>query len=334
MDKNELIEEITRNFEIKQGIAVEKKNKEIKKVYSQFPELERIDRDINELGLNSMRIILKNPQKASELKKDFERKLYDLNDKREKFIFSNKINPNYNKPVYDCKKCNDTGYLEDGSRCECFEKELTKFYFEKSKMGNMLKNSEFKNFSLDYYSDKKTGDKQSPREIMEEALKCSKYFVKNFDNVDYNLFFYGDTGLGKTFLSSVIAANLMRKGKSVSYVRANKMFSIYDDYKFNDYSLKSEVDEFEECDLLVIDDLGSEYQSKTGIAFLGELINDRICANKKTIINTNLDIGQFSKIYTIRLTSRIYENYKIFKFEGEDIRIKKLLKNNKKDKRL
>ncbi len=330
MDKNEVINEIIRNYEIKQGIAIEKKNMEIKKTYNKFPELEKIDKQMNELGLESIRIILKNPQKASDLKKEFERKLYELNDKREKIIFSNNINPNYNKPVYECKKCNDTGYCEDGKRCECFEKEITNYYFNKSKMGNMLKDSEFKNFSLKYYSDEKNSEGQSPKSIVEQALQCSKFFVENFNDIDFNLFFYGSTGLGKTFLSSIIAAELMRKGKSVCYVRANKLFSIFDDYKFHDYSLKSEIDEFSECDLLVIDDLGSEFQSKTGIAFFADLINDRICAEKKIIINTNLDIGQFSKVYTVRLTSRIYENFKIFKFSGKDIRIRKLISNNKK----
>ena len=331
MDRNEVINEILRNYEIKQGIAVEKRNNVMKKIYRKFPELEKADRQINELGINSVRNILQNPQKAAELKKEFEKKLYELNDLREKIIFSNKINPNYNKPVYECKKCNDTGYREDGKKCECFEKEITKYYFQKSKMGNMLKNSEFKNFSLEYYSDEKNNEGLSPRGIIEQALKCSKNFVKNFDKVDYNLYFYGSTGLGKTFLSSIIAAELMRKGKSVCYVRANKLFSLYDDFKFHDYSLKSEIDEFTDCDLLVIDDLGSEFQSKNSTSYLSELLNERICSEKKTIINTNLDIGQFSKNYTVRLTSRIYENFKIFKFVGKDIRIRKLMNSENKN---
>ena len=117
----------------------------------------------------------------------------------------------------------------------------------------------------------------------------------------------------------------MDKGKNVKYARATQIFSMYEEFKFKNYSLKNEIDEFYSCDLLVIDDLGSEFLTKTGVSFLFDLLNFRLISNKKIIINTNLDPASFSENYTVRATSRIYENFRIFRFEGEDIRIRKLM---------
>lgn len=316
---------VLREYDIKRGIALEKKKKETEKAYIKCPELEKTDIKINELGLDSMRKILSDSKNAETLRKEFEKKLEELNTKRKILITNNGINPNYNKPVYECSLCEDSGYDKTGKKCICFEKRLKELYFEKSQMGKMLDNADFSRFRLDYYSDKSNGDSSSPREIIKEAVEYSKVFCKDFDDIDYNLFFYGATGLGKTFLSSIIAKNVMNDGKIVKYVRATKIFSVYEDYKFKDYSLKKEIDELYSCDLLVIDDLGTECINKNCVSFLFDLVNDRLINGRKIIINTNLDLASFSKQYTVRLTSRIYDGFKIFCFEGEDIRIKKLI---------
>ncbi len=311
MDKNKIKEELFREYEMKRANALEKKNIETKLAYKKAPDLEKIDDEINKLGLSGMRNILN----KSSNKSDFNKAMKELIKKRDKIIKENKINPDYNKPFYECSLCNDTGYDENNEICECFIKRLTEIDYENSQLGKMLNGAEFENFSLDYYDDKETF-----KEIKEEAIN----YCKNFDDINYNLFFYGSTGLGKTFLSSIIAKNLLDKGKTVIYERATKMFSLYDDYKFKDYTLKEEVDKLYNCDLLVIDDLGSEFITKNSVAFLFDLVNERLINNKKIIINTNFELSQFSENYTVRLTSRIYENFKIFGFSGQDIRIKKL----------
>ena len=305
-------ENIFRRLEFKRADALEKKNIETKKAYEKCPDLKKVDEEINQLGFESMRKIIK-----GDTSYDFEKNMNILIKKRNKIIKDNKINPDYNKPFYECKICNDTGYTKDNELCECFKREIKKIEYENSQLGKMLDDASFENFSLDYYEDKET---------VTAAKETAMDFCKNFDNISYNLFFYGQTGLGKTFLSSIIAKNLLDSGKTVIYERATKMFSLYDDYKFKDYSLKSEVEKLYDCDLLVIDDLGSEFITKNGVSFLFDLVNDRLINNKKIIINTNLEISQFSENYTVRLTSRIYEKFKIFGFKGEDIRIKKLLK--------
>lgn len=325
MKKADIINMVLREYDTKKGVALEKKNKETKKAYEACSELELIDKKINELGLESMRKILNDKENAAALRAEFESALKKLNSQRAKIIQENKINPYYNKPVYECSLCEDSGYDKNGNRCVCFEKRLNELYMEKSQMGTILENADFKNFSLDYYSNLRKDDCASPKEIITEALEYSKKFCEDFDNVTYNLFFYGSTGLGKTFLSAIIAKNVMKKGKDVKYVRATRVFSTYEDYKFKDYRLKGEIDEIYNCDLLVIDDLGTECTNKNNVSFLFDLINDRLINGRKIIINTNLDLSSFSKQYTVRLTSRIYDAFKIFSFEGEDIRIRKLI---------
>lgn len=327
MNENEIISKIMRGYELKRGIAEEKKYQEIQNVYKNFPKLMEIDKKINFVGFESMRNILKSPQNSKIIKENFEKELSELKVIRDNIIKENNINPDYNKPDYECKKCNDTGYLSDGKRCECFERELVRINMENAKIGKMSQTDGFSSFSLEYYKDEKDSDGQSPKDNMRYCIETAKNFCDNFDDADYNLLFYGNTGLGKSYLSGIITTELIKKGKKVKYIRAAKMFSDYDEYKFHDYSKKEEIEELYNSDLLVIDDLGSENITKNSIAFLFELVNDRLLNEKKILINTNLAMNEFSKAYTVRLTSRIYESFKIFRFEGNDIRIEKL-KNN------
>lgn len=318
MENNEVIQKILRDYDLLKARAFSKRDEEVKKAYIKAPQLEEIDKLINEVGFESMKLIMKRPQDSQKIKQDLETKLFNLKEERDEIIKKFDIDPNYNKPVYKCSLCSDTGYIEN-KRCSCFEKKLILENEKSSNMGNMIKNIDFSMFNLDYYDDKDKG-------IIKEALQCAKSFCNDFDNINYNLFFYGNTGLGKTYLSSIIANEVLKNSKSVIYVRATKMFSDYEDYRFNDYSLKENINNLYRCDLLVIDDLGSESTNKQDVSFLFDLLNDRILNNKKTIINTNLEISDFTKLYSVRLTSRIYENFKIFKFSGDDIRIKKLIK--------
>ena len=159
---------------------------------------------------------------------------------------------------------------------------------------------------------------------MVRIYNSCKRFCENFESEVKSILFYGPTGLGKTFLSSAVAKEIMDSGKTVVYTRATRLFAMNDDYKFGRNSDKSVIDNIYNADLLIIDDLGTEPYNKNSISFLFDVINERIAENKKMIINTNLQLNELTKLYSTRFTSRLYEYFILYKFYGEDIRIQKL----------
>ena len=193
-----------------------------------------------------------------------------------------------------------------------------------SNIEETIKTQNFDTFSFDYYSKDVGENGVSVYDNMMKIYNNCKRFCDNFDNENKGLVFYGSTGLGKTFLSSAIAKELMDKGKMVIYIRATKLFSINEDYKFGRNTDRSVIDNIYKADLLIIDDLGTEPFNKNNLAFLFDVINERTANNKKIIINTNLQISEITKMYSMRFTSRLYEYFMMYKFYGEDIRIQKL----------
>ena len=193
-----------------------------------------------------------------------------------------------------------------------------------SNIEETIKTQNFDTFSFDYYSKDVGENGVSVYDNMMKIYNNCKRFCDNFDNETKGLVFYGSTGLGKTFLSSAIAKELMDKGKMVIYIRATKLFSINEDYKFGRNTDRSVIDNIYKADLLIIDDLGTEPFNKNNLAFLFDVINERTANNKKIIINTNLQISEITKMYSMRFTSRLYEYFMMYKFYGEDIRIQKL----------
>lgn len=323
MADERIINKIMEEYENLRIIAAADKKKRVEKVYKMIPRIEEIDKEIFKRGNENMNNIFKNPDKKDEFNADFKENLKRLTDERVKILKQNGIDENFDKEVYSCEKCSDTGY-ENGVKCQCFKQKLINEAYSMSNMAEIIKKQNFETFSFDFYSKKAGENGISPYENMTKIYNNCKKFCENFDNEEKGIVFYGSTGLGKTFLSSAIAKELIEKGKIVVYTRATKMFSVYEDYKFGRSSDRSVIENMYSADLLIIDDLGTEPPNNNNISFLFEVINERISKNKKTIINTNLQINEITKIYSMRFTSRLYEYFMLYKFFGEDIRIKKL----------
>ncbi len=296
----------------------------IDKVYKDVPRIKEIDEEIYSLGFNNMQNILKNPDNADSFNADMKAKFKVLNEEKSRLIKENGISPDYDKYKYACDNCGDTGYTEDGKKCRCLIQKLINEAYSRSNLGDILKKQNFDTFSFEYYSKEKNGSELSPNENMIKIYNRCREYCDNFQNEEKSLLFSGSTGLGKTFLSSCIAKKIMDKGQTVIYTRATKLFNIYEDYKFGRNSDKSVLDNLYTADLLIIDDLGTEVQNKNNISFLFDLICERLSKEKKMIVNTNLSVNEIAKIYSSRFASRIYESFEIYKFYGEDIRIKKL----------
>ena len=296
----------------------------IKEIHSKFPRLEEIELEIKKAGSQNILDIIKNPSKSDELNKKLTQKLEALEKEKEEYIRQNNIPTDYKEPDYECKICSDKAILKNGERCRCFNQKLINELYNISNMGEILERQNFETFSFDYYSKEKGNRSKSPYENMVSAVKTAKDFCQTDKKTRRNLLFYGEVGQGKTFLSSAIAKELLQKGEEVIYMRATKLFNTYEDYKFNRISDKDFLKKIYGCDLLIIDDLGTENPTRMNVSFLLDLLDERLNRGNSIIINTNLKVAELSSTYSKRFTSRIVENFVAYEFYGEDIRIQKV----------
>lgn len=257
---------------------------------------------------------------SSEKKGDYKEKIRELKDRQADILASLGKPASYLDDIYTCEKCKDTGYIGT-VKCDCFRKREIELLYKESNLKNMAGNFTFEDFDLGLYSeadeDIRTG--RNAKELAENALNAAKAFVNEFDKTKGNLFIYGNTGLGKTFLSTCIATALINTTHSVVYVTATELFN-----KLNTFDEEVESSPILDCDLLIIDDLGTEYLSEISASKLFYCINERLLRGKSCVISTNLDLKSVRDHYSERLFSRIVSSYKIIKLYGRDIRTAKL----------
>ncbi len=322
-----------KEYEQKRALANKKAEEKKRAIYLKYPELEELDRKIASSSISSIKSIL---QSGDANIKDVEKNVNDTKIKRQELMKKYGISEDDFKPIFECPICNDEAFVktEQGTDlCSCIKQKIFDDNFNKSNIYN-IKNSTFDDFRLDLYSDEPNESVYktsiSPRENMIKIKKLAENFVENFDNSDTkNLLFCGNTGLGKTFLSTCIANELIKRGKSVLYVSASTMFDEIIDYKFG----KTKNNLMESClaaDLLIIDDLGTETLNQLKQTEIFNVINSRLLNQNgkvtKTIISTNLSLQEIYETYEERISSRIIGNYDSCLFFGEDIRLKTLNK--------
>ncbi len=296
-------------------------------VYSRIPEIEALDQEIQSAGLSIVSLAVSNPPELSE-------KLALLRDRqkallltRSELLRKNGYPEDELSMRYMCNACQDTGAI-GSTPCECYRRRLIMKTFEKSNLSLNLRTHSFKTFDLSLYASEPDPEHggASARENIEKILKVSGEFIENFEKPIQNLLFYGEPGLGKTFLSTCIAKELMKKGYSVIYETTYQIVSSLEDYKFNrsenPVDAKKQIDRLYESDLLILDDLGAEFSTPYTNAALFDILNSRMIANKKTIISTNLTPKEISERYSERVISRIFGCYKQLEFFGSDIRLK------------
>ena len=222
-----------------------------------------------------------------------------------------------------CDQCGGRGYI--GSRmCRCLQ--LLCLEEQRRQIAELTTGAErFSAFRLDYYPaeiDPNYGT--SPRVIMEKTLTACQQYAASFGPGSGNLLFVGGTGLGKTFLSACIANEVTARGYSVAYESAPQLFSKLERDRFSpDEESRMQAKKFSACDLLILDDLGTELAGGFVTAALYNLLNERMMAGKSTIISTNLLADELARRYSPQIASRIQGGFKGLTFVGEDIRILK-----------
>lgn len=329
MDNN--LKLLLREYEQKRNTCIADANLKKKTVMEKYPELNELDSNIARLSIKSIQMVLTGSSK-NEIK-NIKDRIEVLKKEKDNFIKSKHIDVSVFNPKFECSKCNDTGYIstpKGNVLCSCIKQKLYDINYNNSNIYD-LENQNFDNFRLDFYSDIANPDKYhsklSPRENIISIKKTCEKFIENFDDPsENNLLFCGNTGLGKTFLSSCIASECIKKGKTVLYQTSPIMLDKIIDYKFGK-TQNDIVSTIYSVDLLIIDDLGTETKNSLKLTELFNLINSRLLNqnNKvtKTIISTNLTLQNLYDNYDERIVSRIIGNYNACYFFGEDIRIKK-----------
>ncbi|NBI06553.1 ATP-binding protein [Senegalia massiliensis] len=320
----DIIKSILIEYEKKRDDALYKQQNRKQEVYSKVPQIKDIDIEIKQTSIALSKCIIENPVNYQEVTNKLKSKIEKL--KREKAILltENNIPLEYLNINYTCNKCQDTGYLNNGKKCSCFKQELINRAYGMSNLENVLKKENFSNFDINIFSDKNMEEEEkSPRENMMNILNISEGFVINFEKENReNLLFYGQTGLGKTFMANCIAKSLLDKGYIVIYQTAFKIMDIISNHKFNRYNSSGE-DEYNllfTADLLIIDDLGTEFTNSFTNTEIFNIVNTRLLEGKKMIISTNLSPKEFADTYTDRTFSRIFSNFIPLKFYGDDLR--------------
>lgn len=325
------IKRIEREYEYKRNKANKIYIAEKKSLYEKNPRLTELDLKIAKLGIQAAKLSLSDNKDNKELvKKNLEKEIAMCQQEKKEILA--KLNTTL-EPKYSCSKCKDTGYISTSSgdqMCNCMKQELLNEAYNNSNMYNLQKET-FKTFDFSLFSSEANPQLYkstlSPRENIEKVVDISKNFIKNFEkDTEKNLLFTGTTGAGKTFLSSCIANEILKKGYTVLYQTAPILLDSIFDYKYNNKNSdsKSLYDNFFNVNLLIIDDLGTENLTAAKFAELFTILNSRLITPKtKTIISTNLSLEDLSKIYDSRILSRIIGNFNICRFFGDDLRLKK-----------
>lgn len=288
------------------------------------PELASIDASISSASLDQAKKLLAGDDTAlASLKED----IRSLSDRRRRLLSDAGFPEDYLEQHFECPDCQDTGYV-GMKKCHCFLKAIIDLFYTQSNLKGLLEQENFEHFNFDYYSsnyrDRLSG--QNSRELATQAYQECMNFIHNFDTEHGNLLLFGNTGIGKTFLSHCIAKEVMDSLHSVLYLTASEFFDALLEKALtrNDESCLL-YEQIHQCDLLIIDDLGTERNTDFVVSQLFVCLNDRILNRKSTIISTNLTLEEIKTNYTERTFSRISNHYKILRLAGDDIRIQKKL---------
>jgi len=275
------------------------------------------------LSIDITRAILSESHTTEVLIDKLKNKQLDLKVEKAEILSANKYPIDYLDPIYKCKLCKDTGFV-NYQKCKCYKQKEIYLNYEQYNLSFILEKENFEQFRWDYYSDDPEENGISPLKNMREIYKKCIDFVEHFDEHNKNLFFIGSPGLGKTFLCNSIAKDLLDKSKSVLYMTVPDLIDTMRKYKFDfdkEENYAHYLNEVYNCDLLIMDDLGTELSTQFSNQAIYNILNKRIVNMKKMIISTNLNGVDFQNTYSERIVSRIIGNFEACRFVGKDIRL-------------
>ena len=285
-------------------------------VYESIPEVQKLENAVASLAVAQGKKLLSGDEKALDA---LRKSLADLKAQKEQLLLDAGFSVNFLDPVFCCPDCQDTGYI-GREKCHCFRQAEISLLYEQSGIQDLLKQNNFSLLSYEYYRGEALA-------LFQNAVKTCQSFIKNFNSDYHNLFFYGTVGTGKSFLSCCVAKELMDQGHSVIYFGATGLFDLLSNAAFHTKDREERQNAYSDlyrCDLLIIDDLGTELTNQFTSSQLFSLLNERHLGKKSTLISTNFTLAQLRDRYSDRIFSRITSNFEVCRLAGEDIRMYKL----------
>lgn len=296
-------------------------------IRANIPGFDELEQTIAELSVQMARAAFDGAKADMERLKQ---NIAIITRKKEALLVQNGYAADYLQPVYECPDCRDTGYI--GTRkCHCFEKKIVEYLYEQSNLREVLKQDNFSHFREDYYPDDYVEEATglTPRDNIRNIHKTALFFSEHFHETHDNLLLYGNTGVGKTFLTHCIAKKALDCSHTVVYLTSLGLFDILEKNKFDrDLSFAEKnaaVSYILGCDLLILDDLGTELNNSFTSSQLYQVIDTRLVHLRSTIISTNLSFDDLREQYSERIFSRITSSYSLLKLTGDDIRLKRAI---------
>lgn len=289
-------------------------------IYTSQPRLREIDLALRQTAAKVMAACYRDAQDPAEAIERLHAENRALQEERSWILESNDLDPDDLDPQPLCPDCGGRGYL-GAVMCSCL-KELCRQ--EQKKELTMLPAGGkdcFENFRIDCYPD--TYDPVlhcSPRTLMESIRNSARHYARTFSPESGSILMLGATGLGKTLLSACIARKVAESGFGVTYETANRVFSDFEAEKFGKAEGAGLTKRYLDCDLLILDDLGTEMTTQFTVSALYQLVNSRMMMHRPTIISTNLPAAELAVRYGAQIESRLLGTYELYQFRGNDVR--------------
>lgn len=314
---NAQYENLLSGYSARRLAALAERDRRLEQIRRDIPEYAALEDESTDVAVSFAKRYIEDPSISLD---KMDEGLRDLADRRRRLLREHGYSDDYLEPPYTCPDCEDTGFI-DGQKCHCLIQKELEIMYDSSNLREMLKEENWDTLREDIFEGEDL-------EHFRGAVSISHNFVDSFDSTYTNLMFYGTVGTGKSFLCSCIAGDLLASGHSVIYLSAADFFKAYGDMMYGkkgneekDTALMSS--ELFSCDLLVIDDLGTEMAGQFTNSALFHCMNTRHTRHKSTIINTNLSLRELQDRYSDRVFTRLTGFYRVLKLTGPDLRLRR-----------
>lgn len=322
---NDISQEVNRELQKRRDQSFHRQQERKREIHERIPEFAHIESELKKLGTQYIKKRLQ-----GELMDDdsFNCQTAMLQEKKSQLLTKAGYPKDYLEPNYVCPHCRDEGTV-DGKICICKKQMLVSRAYQMSNIEEKLSKENLKTFNLKRFRQNRgAGEEVSPYEQMHVLKRYIQNYTRKFSHhKNENILFYGPVGTGKTFLCNCIAKEVLDAGFLVIYMTAPKLLSFLNDVAFSQSADRSMYRERREAlfnaDLLIIDDLGTEFITTVTTSHLFELLNERMIAQRATILSTNLYPEEIMEVYGTRVFSRLFGEYRQFHIYGEDLRLKR-----------